>query len=147
MVERARTVLLNAHAQNNMKIKMELWTFAMRHVCNQWNATPRKDLNWLTPDEAFNGIGRRLTKRSKQFKHFHPFGCPVYVLKEALQDGKKQPKWDPRSRVGIYLGKSRDHASSVAWILNPKQIILAHNTMSFMMMTSQQPKQLQKLER
>ena len=62
MVERARTVLLNAHACNNMKIKMELWTFAMRHVCNQWNATPRKDLNWLTPDEAFNGIGRRLNK-------------------------------------------------------------------------------------
>merc|ERR1712197_182133 len=57
---------------------MELWTFAMRHVCNQWNATPRKDLNWLTPDEVFNGIGRRLNKRTQQFKHFHPFGCPVY---------------------------------------------------------------------
>ena len=120
MVERARTCLLNAHARNDVKIPMELWTFAMRHVTNQWNATPRRNLNWLTPDEVWNGIGRRLNKKTKHFKHFHPFGCPVYVLNEALQDGKKQPKWDPRSRVGIYLGRSRDHATDVAWILNPK---------------------------
>ena len=35
MVEKARTVLLNAHARNDMKIPMELWTFAMRHVATQ----------------------------------------------------------------------------------------------------------------
>eukprot|EP00957_Ditylum_brightwellii_P170867 13005139-Ditylum_brightwellii.AAC.1 len=28
-------------------------------------------------------------------------------------------KWDPRSRVGVLLGYSRDHARNVAWILNP----------------------------
>ena len=104
MVEKARTVLLNAHACNDINIPMELWTFAMRHVVTQWNATPRKDLKWLTPDEVFNGMGKRLKKNSTQFKHFHPFGCPVYVLDKSLQDGKKQPKWDRRSRVGIYLG-------------------------------------------
>ena len=46
------------------------------------------------------------------------FGCPVYVLNPKLQDGKKIPKWDPRSRQGQYLGFSPNHAGSVGLILN-----------------------------
>ena len=56
----------------------------------------------------------------KHFKHFHPFGCPAYVLKDDVQDGKKFPKWKPRVRVGVSLGRSRDHVSDVVYILNPK---------------------------
>ena len=52
------------------------------------------------------------------FKHFHTFGCAVYVLDENLQSGKKLPKWNPRASVGIYLGQSREHASNVSYILN-----------------------------
>ena len=100
IVERARTVLLNAHARNEIQVPMELWTFAMRHVVNQWNETPRQDLKWLTPEEVFNGMGSRIKRKSKHFKHFHPFGCPVYVLNEALQDGKKQPGWKEITKMG-----------------------------------------------
>ena len=53
-VEKSRTVLLNACARWPGKIDMELWTFALRHVVNQWNNAPRKDLNYQTPDERFN---------------------------------------------------------------------------------------------
>ena len=63
------------------------------------------------------------------FENFHPFGCSAYVLKDYLQDGKKFPKWKPRVRVGVYLGKSKDHATDVVLILNPKQTTSAHNTM------------------
>ena len=49
------------------------------------------------------------------------FGCPVYVLDFKLQSpGISPPKWEPRSRLGIYLGKSPFHAGSVALVLNPK---------------------------
>ena len=45
----------------------------------------------------------------------HVWGCPVYVLDPALQDGKK---WKPRSRRGMYLGISPSHSSTVGRILN-----------------------------
>ena len=55
-------------------------------------------------------------------KDFYTFGCPVYVLDSRLQDagGPGIPKWEPRSRLGIYVGHSPYHAGSVALVLNPK---------------------------
>ena len=34
--------------------------------------------------------------------------------------GGGPPKWDPRARLGIYLGHSPSHAGSVALVMNPK---------------------------
>ena len=48
----------------------------------------------------------------------HPFGCPVYVLAASLQSGYGKTKWSERSRLGVYLGYSPEHASSVALVLN-----------------------------
>jgi hypothetical protein len=53
-------------------------------------------------------------------KNHHHIGIPVYVLDKDLQAGKKIPKWLPRTRVGIYLGKSPRHARNVALVLNPR---------------------------
>ena len=55
-------------------------------------------------------------------KDIHTFGCPCYVLDRDLQTGNMLPKWDPRSRLRIYLGHSPCHAGSVALILNPKTL-------------------------
>ena len=49
----------------------------------------------------------------------HVWGCPVYVLDPTLQDGKKLPKWQPRSWHGIYVGTAPEFASNVGLILNP----------------------------
>ena len=46
---------------------------------------------------------------------YHTWGCPIYILK----DPDQQPKWEPRSRAGIYLGHSPCHAGTVALVLNP----------------------------
>jgi hypothetical protein len=35
-----------------------------------------------------------------------------------MQDGKKAKKWEDRTRIGINLGYSPRHASSVSLILN-----------------------------
>jgi hypothetical protein len=45
-------------------------------------------------------------------------GSPIFVLDPALQDGKKIPKWNPRSRLGMYLGNSPLHSSTVARVVN-----------------------------
>jgi len=50
----------------------------------------------------------------------HVWGCPTFVLDQRLQDGKKLPKWSPRSRLGCFMGYSCSHSSSVSLILNMK---------------------------
>ena len=58
---------------------------------------------------------------------FHTFGCPVYVLDARLQSvgGAGPPKWDPRYRLGIYVGHSPSHAGSVALVLNPESGLIS----------------------
>ena len=48
----------------------------------------------------------------------HVWGCPVYVLELELQDGKKIPKWQPRARLGMFVGFSDVHSSLVPLVLN-----------------------------
>jgi hypothetical protein len=52
-------------------------------------------------------------------KHYAIFGCPSYVLNNNLQAQRKINKWISRARVGVYLGKSPQHARSVSLVLNP----------------------------
>jgi hypothetical protein len=55
---------------------------------------------------------------SPLLKSNHTFGCPVYALQNCLQAGGHLPKWNSRARLGIYLGPSPRHASSVSLVLN-----------------------------
>ncbi len=51
----------------------------------------------------------------------HVFGSPCFVLDSRLQSGLAgHPKWEPRSRLGIYVGHSPSHAGSIALVLNPR---------------------------
>jgi hypothetical protein len=52
--------------------------------------------------------------------YVHVWGCPVYVLDKMISDGKKLPRWTPRSTRTINLGFSNKHASSVPLVLNPQ---------------------------
>ena len=55
-------------------------------------------------------------------KTFHTLFCLVYVLDSRLQSagGPGPPKWEPCSRIGVYLGHSPFHTGSVALVFNPK---------------------------
>eukprot|EP00957_Ditylum_brightwellii_P127533 9725482-Ditylum_brightwellii.AAC.1 len=47
------------------------------------------------------------------------FGCPVYSLDHRLQtDNGSVPKWNPRARLGIYLGPSSRHVRNVSLVLS-----------------------------
>ena len=40
------------------------------------------------------------------------------MLDPKLQDGKKLPRWKPRSHLGQFMGRSREHASNVGLMRN-----------------------------
>ena len=68
----------------------------------------------LTPTQLFTK-----TQVNVNSKHWMPFGCPVYVLDNALQGGSGiHHKWKERARVGIYIGRSPLHGRNVANVLS-----------------------------
>ena len=75
------------------------------------------DMHGQTPEMKFShtiGLSTRLS-------HFHMFGCLVYIFDARLQSvgGGVPPKWDPRDRLGIYLGHPPSHTGSVALVMHP----------------------------
>ena len=110
--EAARSQLLHAKHRWPSAVDTSLWPYAIRYANDVHNSTPRLGRS-LTPIELFSST----TVRPK-LKHFHSFACPVYVLKNKLQAGQSIPKWESRSRIGLYLGPSPRHSRSVALVLN-----------------------------
>jgi Reverse transcriptase (RNA-dependent DNA polymerase) len=110
----ARTQLLHAMARWPVAISTYLWPYAITNVCNCHNDQRRKE-EQVTRIEKFTDSDIR-----PNLKNHHHIGIPTYVLDNDLQSGKKIPKWMPRARVGIYLGKSPRHARNVALVLNPR---------------------------
>ena len=98
-----------------------LWPFATK--CAQYRMNNlHVDLNLETPDMRFSNTNAV----NVQLKHYHTFGCPVYILYSRLQTNPKGvPKWEPRSRLGIYVFHSPEHAGSVALVLKHKTGLLS----------------------
>ena len=112
--ERTRTSMLYAMNKWRKMVIINLWPYAMRQANDVANATPRKGQE-LSPLELFSGV-----QIAPKLRHFHAFGCPTYVLDNALQSGQGAPKWKEHSRLGLYLGPSPNHARSIALVLNPR---------------------------
>ena len=112
--EQTRTSMLYAMNKWKRMVLICLWPYTMCHANDVANATPRKGED-QSPLECFPG-----DKITPKLRHFHAFGCPIYVLDNALQSGQRSPKWKQRSRLGIYLGPSPSHARSVALVLNSR---------------------------
>jgi histone deacetylase 1/2 len=111
--EMARTMLLHAKQRWPAAIETYLWPYALRMASDVLRYVPRFD--GKIPMTLFSNADVAPAKR-----HFHPFGCPVYVLDNEMQQGKgySKRKWSERSRVGLYLGPSPQHARSVHLVLN-----------------------------
>ena len=110
--EAMRTSLLNmAHKWPKM-ITMNLWLYAMCMANEIMISTPTK-LKDKSLQELFSRVDVAL-----KIKHFHTFGCPMYVLDNLLQGQHSIPKWNKRARLGIYLGPSPNHSRSAHLILN-----------------------------
>ena len=75
------------------EVVLDLWPFAMDYAVYLWNNLPRYDTR-IAPIEIFTGRKRD----SNVIRSAHVWGCPVYVLDPTVQDGKKLPRWKPKSR-------------------------------------------------
>jgi hypothetical protein len=111
--ETARTMLIHANKRWSTAINAHLWPYAVRYANDMFNEAPMLKHKDSTPSELFSGSSVRFNVR-----HAHTFGCPAYVLDDALQVGHRIHKWAERSRVGIFLGHSPQHARTVGLILS-----------------------------
>ena len=90
-----------------------LWPFAADHATRLTNCIPDLE-SGLQPVSALT----KTTFPRHHYSHFHVWGCPAYVLDGKLADGKKLPKWSPRSERYMYLGISPHHSGAVPLLLN-----------------------------
>jgi len=114
----ARTILLHAKSHWPTMISVVLWPFAYKYAEYIYNHMSVDDKG-LSPIQKFcNGNTHQI-----DMDQLHTWGCPCYVLDSKLQSGASMmPKWEPRSRLGIYLGHSPCHAGTVALVLNPSTL-------------------------
>ena len=97
----ARNILLHAQQHWPEAITTMLWSLASLVVAERHNVL-KFDANEKIPLEKIY-----IVQGDVGIKHFHTWGCPVYVLDSKIQDGHgKLPKWDPISRAVIYLEHS-----------------------------------------
>ena len=75
ITESACTSLLHAAHQWPKTTTANLWPQALKHATNIYNALPHAG----KPSSPLSLFSR--TQVQLNIKHFHPFGCPVYVSK------------------------------------------------------------------
>lgn len=107
----ARTLMVHAalHWETDGAANIRLWPFAVQHAVWLYNHIPNC-ISGLSPLEI-------LTKTKSDHRELlgtHVWGCPVFVPDPCIQDGKKIPKWNCRSRMGQFVGFSKEHSSLVA---------------------------------
>lgn len=108
----SRALILHAAAHWPNGIDSSLWPMAVKHSVYIYNNTPNQ--NGVCPSDLFTG---EMVPRHR-LKDFHTWGCPVFILDPKLQSGQKLPRWQPRSRQGIFMGLSMIHSSEVPLVLN-----------------------------
>ena len=105
-------MLLHAKQRWPNAVTTNLWPYAMRMANEVSNFSPGIR-DGISPLEKFAQLAI-----IPRVKHSHTFGSPVYVLDNRSQGGKSVPKWDQKSRIGMYLGTSPRHSRRVALVLN-----------------------------
>ena len=89
-----------------------LWPMAVDYAVFIFNHVPNPTTG-VAPIELMT----RLAWPWQQLQNLHVWGCPSYVLDPALHDGKKLPRWKPRSKQSIFVGLSLVHANTIPLFL------------------------------
>ena len=112
----SRTLLLHAKRHWPDYITTMMWPFALKEAAYRLNRLSSRT-DGRSCEATFFNIDKDIFDPSS----LHVFGSPCFVLDSRLQSGiAGPPKWEPRSRLGIYVGHSPSHAGSVALVLNPR---------------------------
>ncbi len=113
----ACTLLLHGMRHWPQMVDTMFWTFAIKAMAKRMNSLHVNN-EGNTPELLMYGVDLERIP----IKNFHTLLCPIYVLDHRLQSAGEPgpPKWEPRSRIGVYLRHSPFHAGSVALFFNPK---------------------------
>ena len=91
---------------------IELWHMCLLEATRISNAT------------RLNGDGHApfcIFSKSKallNIKDEHTFGCPIFFLEPKLEQKQKIPKWNPRAKLLIHVGKCPFNAGNVSLVMN-----------------------------
>ncbi|KAI2511448.1 hypothetical protein MHU86_2884 [Fragilaria crotonensis] len=111
----ARTMMLHAAIHWPAIADATLWPLAVNHAVFLVNHVPDPRTG-LCPADLFT----KTRWEQRKLNNLHVWGCPVYVLDKMISDGKKLPRWTPRSTRTINMGFSPKHAITVPIVLNPQ---------------------------
>jgi hypothetical protein len=108
----SRAMILHASVHWKDGVDTSLWPMDVQYAVHVYNHTPGD--NAICPADIYTGG----TVPRHRLRDIHVWGSPVYVLDPKLQQGQKLPRWQPRSRRGMFLGLSQEHSSEVPQVLN-----------------------------
>jgi transposase InsO family protein len=109
----ARTMMLHSAIHWPDVADACLWPMAVQHALFLHNHMPNEQTG-ISPHDIFT----RSRWEQRKFHDLHVWGCPVYCLEKDMHDGKKLPRWKPRSHRTMNMGLSAKHASTVPLVLN-----------------------------
>ncbi len=91
-------------------------SFAIKAAAERINSL-HIDTEGNTPESKFYGINIE----NIPVKSYHTMFCPCYILDSRQHNAGSigPPKWEPRSKIRVYLGHSPFHTGSVALVYNP----------------------------
>ena len=118
----ARTLLLHGMRMWSTTIDSMFWLFNMKAVAER-----HKKIQIDVMRRTNESILQNVQIEDIPVNSYHTFFCPTYVLDARLQNsgGAGPPKWEPRSRIGVYLGHSPLHAGNIAVVWNPTTVRLS----------------------
>ena len=127
----ARTLLIHSIRMWPQMIDNLFWPLSTKAISERLNSL-QIDHKGRIPEYILHGVN----VEDIPVKSFHTLFSLIYVLDARLQNsgGAAPPKWEPLSRIGVYLGHSPFHAGSFALVWNtttgcvsPKYHILFDN--------------------
>ena len=112
----AHTLLVHGMQMWPTMIDSMFWPFAMKALAERHNKM-QIDVMGQTPESILHNV----QIEDIPVKSYHTLFCPTCVLDACLQSsgGAGPPKWEPCSRIGVYLGHSPFHAGNIALLCNP----------------------------
>ena len=111
----ARTMMIHSAIHWPDMEDQSLWPYAVDYATFLFNHLPHP-LTGKAPVELFSRQVLDLTN----LQHCHVWGSPAYVLDKALADGKKIPRWSPRSERCMYMGPAEKYHKTVPLIYNSR---------------------------
>lgn len=109
----ARANLIHLALRWPAAAQLTLWPMAMSYSVWCYNRLPKEGCGMSPMEMWYQSRSDHL-----ELRRARPFGCPVYVLDHKLANGQSIPKWNPRARLGMFVGFSPHHSSLVPLVLN-----------------------------